>query len=179
MKSVRLSESSRSQILKLMLEDYNKTTPPPITTEQLDDQAANDLWRSVYGKVELSKIPKELLNYRHSIKAQIDGQFVCFRSINQLPAPSSACKVFDKQPPFYKKYIKLKAALKKWSDKRADFRAELRAVLASCDTTRQLVDIWPEAIKYVPQGHANQKTCNLPALKTETLNKNLGIKVAS
>jgi len=184
MKSIRLSEVTRDQIISQMMDGYKEITPAPISKSDAANKAGIALWGVVYGRIKFSAIPQDFLVQSYRISAQFGGDFVQFIMKSKMPATSTSyspnpCKVFNKTPGFYKKYLAEVAAYEKWDAACDSFRSELRSILYSVNTTKQLIDIWPECVKYLPQGSVDSiQTCNLPALKTAELNKKLGIKAA-
>jgi hypothetical protein len=54
------------------------------------------------------------------------------------------------------------------------FKSEVATVLESVNTTLQLVEVWPEALPFVPQNISNPSSINLPSVNFAELNKVLG-----
>ncbi len=181
MKSVRLSVSIREQMLSQMMKGYCEINKAPISKQEATDQCIAALWQAAFGKIDFSKIPKEFIQTNNRFAATFTGVFVRFDGTKKHPAPDDSynaapVKVFEKNPPFYNLYLKQVEVYEEWDKKRKEFKSELESILQSCGTTKQLVNIWPQAVVYLPSGIAESVTRNLPALKTSELNKKLGIK---
>jgi hypothetical protein len=61
-------------------------------------------------------------------------------------------------------YVKENEVLKKHNQKRNDYACDIRAVLDSVNTTKQLVEAWPEVEQYIPNSFRDPSTVQLPAI---------------
>jgi hypothetical protein len=61
-------------------------------------------------------------------------------------------------------YTKDNEKLNKHNQKRKDYATDIRAVLDSVNTTKQLVEAWPEVEKYIPNSFRDPSTVQLPAI---------------
>jgi len=58
-----------------------------------------------------------------------------------------------------------------WGKAKIDFACKIREVLDSVNTTKQFVEVWPEAEDFIPEEIRNPSAINLPALSNiEELN---------
>ena len=58
---------------------------------------------------------------------------------------------------------------------RFKFNQNIKAVLSSVNTTRQLVEVWPEVEAHLPAHVADPSKINLPAVVVESLNNQLEV----
>lgn len=66
---------------------------------------------------------------------------------------------------------------KKRQQKRSEFKSEVNDILHAVNTTKQLVEAWPEIEQFIPAYLVDpSKAINLPAIPTSRLNEKLGIK---
>lgn len=61
-------------------------------------------------------------------------------------------------------YTRQHEEVERWRTKRNDYRTEIEAVLASVNTTKQLLEAWPEVEKYIPDAYADPSRIRLPAI---------------
>lgn len=61
-------------------------------------------------------------------------------------------------------------------DKWQDIREEVTKIIYSVNTTKQLIEIWPEVVEFLPDGVKSVDTPHLPMVQVEKLNTLLGIK---
>jgi len=179
-RSIRIGNTLREQMLKQAMELYKIKNPPPKSKGDASDEAGMALWNVVYDKVIIDA-PEDMIQTSSYISASFVGKFERFVLKKQVPSVSESSsptplKVFDKLPAFYKQYLHDIEKYDEWYKKRDIFRDELRSIFYSVSTSRQLVDIWPEAESLLPASVCQTTpVCNLPALKTDNLNKMLGL----
>ena len=76
----------------------------------------------------------------------------------------------------YVKYEKVLESHGDWLKERRNLNTEITTVLNSVNTTKQLIEVWPEVEKFLPAHIADPNTgIKLPALKVSRLNEKLGI----
>ena len=187
MKSVRLSNAMRDEIIANMSKQWEVQNPSPCNISEEKEKVALKIWEDAYGHIPFKDIPDEFLKTSHEVKIQVGAKVflkvMSFNTDKPLPCPypgtnsyrTPICKSYDPKPAFLENLKMLEEKYQKWdSDKRA-FVEEIRAIVYSVNSTKQLSDLWPEAIKFVPSYVVNPSTgIKLPALRTEALNEALG-----
>jgi hypothetical protein len=93
-----------------------------------------------------------------------------------FPGNSSADCTVEIEPdhPLYKEARKLVQRYVKLHAAENELREKVWALLASCNTTKQLEAAWPEAVQFLPQGIATT-TALVPVGLSDQINKALGI----
>lgn len=76
--------------------------------------------------------------------------------------------------PLYKKAQKLVKDHRAILKKEEELREKIRALLASCNTVKQLEAAWPEAMQYLPTTYSHS-TALVPVGLSDQINKALGI----
>lgn len=194
MKSLRLNKEMRETILNNFVDKYIKAKPAPIKPdvggEQLKSKAARKVQQKLYGKYE-DVIPKDMQYTAYYIKVQLpnesiaDWEFGFDENDNRIYSLSTKENkveyVFTESDPIWVEYQKELVVVKEYSKLKDEydkelrkFKAEVKQVLDSVNTTGQLVEVWPEAAPFVPQEISNPSSINLPAVNFAELNKVIG-----
>jgi len=182
MKSIRLNVEMRQDILTSMLEAWKKSNPAPYNLAEETSKIAETIWKNKYGKIDFSGIPTRMLRYSCSVQIQVNGTVKSYKLQESMPMEyqsyynEAILKVYDKEPAFIAKYNEKVKENDKWNLSRSSFEDEIKQIIYSVNTTKQLVELWPEAEQYLPAYAADpSKGVNLPALKTSRLNAALGL----
>lgn len=197
MKSLRLTVSLRDSIQESIMNSWKVANPEPEaefkSLEKLRANLAFDCYNEVYGDIDFSVLPKEFINTESYIKVQLpngDIEHFCFiiwddkgvSSREYLPSSktSKVELVLNKEEGPYARFKKAKeerkAALIPREERRAklaDFSHKVRQVLDSVNTTKQLVEAWPEIEEHLPSSIANPSKIQLPAVSIDSLNSQL------
>jgi hypothetical protein len=197
MKSIRLNQAIRADMVKSMREQYDQNNPPPSTQEQrnaAEGQVAEFLWRKFLGKWKdpINAVPERLLYMTNSVKVAIEGGSMesvgVYDGLGEryaLPAiPSSGYgsspigvisrEEFDQvMAPFRDMCDRFQ----KWDQEKHELISEAEMILESIQTTKQLHEVWPEGCAYLPPFAADPSLgMQVPALHTSRLNKFLGLE---
>ena len=183
MKSVKLSKLIKEDIIVSMVKAWSDNNRLNFNFQAEESIVANLLWQDSYKKLNFSDIPLPILKMGSEVKISIGSEIKVFYSLVELPIPKkgtwSTCviKTYNKAPKIVEKFYKLEEQHKDWLSSRSSFKEEVTQIVYSVNTTKQLVELWPEAEQYLP-AFANDPSegINLPALKTSRLNSALGIK---
>ncbi|WAI96140.1 Nmad5 family nucleotide modification protein [Vibrio phage vB_VhaP_PG11] len=65
-------------------------------------------------------------------------------------------------------------AIKEWETEYVRYREEVRQVLGSVNTTKQLLEVWPKVAKFLPRS-ANPVKIGLPSVNVTELNRKLNL----
>jgi hypothetical protein len=182
MKSIKMSRAIREQITYEMKSAWIKNNPAKFDMKKERKKVGDWVWNKAYGNVNFGDTPNELLNTQSSIYFFVGSE--CHNFImSELKASvrkgydSSPDKTFDKNPRILNSFLDKRSKHDDWLKEKSSFVEQINQIVNSVNTTKQLVEIWPEAEQYLP-AYANDpsKGINLPALKTSMLNAALGIK---
>ena len=185
MRSVRLSKDTRYDILKAIIERWEAQNPPPCDIEAEEAKTGDVLYKMAYSvqvRNATKKIPEDMLRWSHRFKFSIAGKVDSILMTEKKPVRRQHSFNDDVQinfqdvPEALLDFSIKKEVHDKWKESRDDFYDKVRIILNSINTTKQLVDAWPEAEKYIPEYAKSAPIKTLPALKTEELNAALGVK---
>lgn len=193
MKSLRLNKEMRENILNNFVAKYLEANPKPESTlskNKIQSDIANKIHQKVYANVVALNIPDEFVNTSSYVAVQLPNESVSHwvyrdnegNSVYKVSTKLSKVEyVFTESDPLWLEYKELDAQLKEQSKvfeqhskDLGKFKAEVKQVLDSVNTTGQLVEVWPEAAPFVPQEISNPSSINLPAVNFAELNKVIG-----
>ena len=183
MKSVKLSKMLREDIVKSMTDAWVTNNKLSFDIKEEENKVAESIWNSNYGHLNFRNIPDAMLRFDTSVKIDVNSNVSSFSLLKEKPIPKNGnygvcvIKTYNKTPKIIEKFLKLREQHTDWLEIKRDFISEIIEITNSVNTTKQLVELWPEAKQYLP-AFANDpsKGINLPALKTSRLNSALGIK---
>lgn len=195
MKSVKLTKDLKETILnniriaflqehykRLGYKDRDQVETLLIDAEQ---KLGIELWNRTYGGTEtqrlLKDIPKDLLSGCTSFRVNIlTGGYYYYEMPKGYPTkPSGADLTMDKHE--YEDLLtkhgidKLKNDQESAGKKANEFMATVKGIFESANTTKQLIDLWPEVIEFIPQNLQDPSTIRLPMVCTTQLNSSLGL----
>lgn len=184
-KSIRLSQTIRTDIASSMLASWEKRQSCPHDIESLEKALGDYYWLANYASIKsiLKKIPETMLRKSSSVMVQVAGKV---RSIDMSESRAHPyqdtytkliIEIYDTANSQMIAFDTAKEEVNDWETSRIEFKNEINTILNSVQTTGQLVQMWPEAEQYLPPFAADpSKGINLPALKTSRLNTLLGIQ---
>lgn len=195
-KSVRLNQYLREIILNSVLEEYVKNNLKPYgfeTRDQLDKAvkkhrhgACMKLWKKQYGSIDFSLVPRWALDTSGDFSvAQQDDTSKVFvirlKDDNNLALPcKSAIDVLvtkSKWDAMFSKSNALAKAKEACTKGRGKLKDEVKPILDSFSSTKQLLDTWPSMEKFLPPNVADpDKGVNLPALSLSRLEEKINGK---
>lgn len=199
MKSLRLNQQLRDAIVNNFADKRSKAQPRPletITRKSLKEDLANSVYVSVYGNVDLSKVPEDMLNVEHYVKVQFpssdpkeegtieslsfgrDGEG---KSIYKPATRNSKVEyVLTKSDPLYKEYKRKQKifkqeqeAIKEYDNDHKRYIQQVRQVVNAVNTTKQLLEVWPEAEQFIPDDIRDPSTITLPSVNIADLNSQI------
>lgn len=183
MKSIRLNTSIRYNIISAMMKKWEETNPCPYDTGAMGNKIALDIWNSNFGKLPIKKIPELFFKHSYGVKVQVGETVKTFTLAESKPVPwisnsnTAIIEIFDQPTPAMIKLADARQKVSEWNQEKSSFREEITLIIEGFNTTKQLVETWPEAEQYLPPFAADpSKGINLPALVTSRLNEKLGIK---
>jgi len=197
-KSVRLSIFLRDAILTSVMEEFTANCLKPLgftTVEQLrgaiKDEGfaiARELWRRCYGGLEISRVPRWALNNSNQFTVAMEGdtsktfasyvhltadkrvsadRLPCKQAIDLLVSEEEWVALFDRKNM-------LEELKQKHQDEHTALRQEVKPVLDSFNTTKQLLETWPSMEKFLPANIADpDKGINLPAISLSRLEEKI------
>lgn len=195
-KSVRLNQSLRDTILNSVLLEYVKNNLKPHGFEnrgQLEEavkklrhDACMKLWKKQYGSIDFSLVPRWALDTSgdFSVAQQDDTSkvfVVRLKDDNGLALPcKSAIDVLvtkSKWDTMFAKSNALAKAKEACTGGRKNLKDEVKPILDSFGSTKQLLETWPSMEKFLPPNVADpDKGVNLPALSLSRLEEKINGK---
>jgi len=199
MKSLRLNQQLRDAIVNNFADKRSKAQPRPdetVTRESLKKDLANSVYDSVYGEVDLSKVPEDMLNVEHYIKVQFPssdpkeegtieslslGRDEEGKAIYKPATRNSKVEyVLTKSDPLYKEYKRKQKlfkqeqeAIKEYDNDHKRYIQQVRQVVTAVNTTKQLLEVWPEAEQFIPDDIRDPSTITLPSVNIADLNSQI------
>lgn len=194
MKSVKLTNHLKETILEnirnaFLLEHYkrlgykDRNQVQSLLTDA-EKKICLELWERAYGleTVErLKGIPKALLSESTSFRVNIlTGGYHYYEMPEGRPTKrSGADLVMDKHEyeDMLTKYgiDKLKNDQESAGKKANEFMATVKGIFESANTTKQLIDLWPEVKEFIPHVLQDPSNIRLPMVCTTHLNSSLGL----
>lgn len=184
MKSIRLAQYSREEILNSVMREFTKTyfAKAAYKTEvelrnliqEEYHRVMTNLWIDCYGHIDLSKIPNWMLQV-YSFSVSVAGSSrVESCELAKRPGKWGAIDLIIDDEEIFEEYDKLRAELSAYNKEFKSYRSEVKAVLDSVTTTKQLVELWPTVEQYIPAHLADpEKGVKLPALHISRLDERL------
>lgn len=189
MKSIRLNKQIRTEIVRNIIKAWEVENPKPECVKAPSKQmllgVAYKEWRDSIGldaKIKLG-LPTEILHttsYVNLIVVNAEGKEIMYEGLHfrneeercerRIFKKSGALKLTTDSPAYveWKKqhdlFIRQNEEFKKWDVKRADKALEIHAVLDSVNTTKQLLEVWPEIERFMPNGYVDPSKVQLPSI---------------
>lgn len=200
-KSVRLSEFLRGTILKSVMQEFSLNFLKPHgfeAPEHLKEaiaaegySAALSLWHKCYGDIDFDQIPKWALDKSNQFTVAMENDtsntFACrvHWGKDKVQAERRPCKpAIDilLSPEDWTTWLGrreyLEALKEQHNVEYNKLRSEIKPVLDSFNTTKQLLETWPSVEKFLPANIADpDKGINLPALSLSRLEAKINGKV--
>lgn len=196
MKSLRLNRQMRDAIVKNFGEKRLQANPRPdetLTRESISAELANYCHNKVYGGMSLKGVPEDMLYFSDYIKVRFpkseggdEDKIEClyFEKIdkhNRERKPSTRLSRVEydltKSDEGYKKYKRDMKFFKKEQQEIKDYDADhsrymqqVRQVVDAVNTTKQLLEVWPEAEQFIPEDIRDPSTITLPSVNIADLN---------
>lgn len=185
MKSVTLTKSMREDILSSVIRQWEKMNKAP-DFKQAQHDFAMLLWEEKYGKYQkhFNAVPENCIKRSEYVRYCVGGQVkgASFKDGKKMPVAMDGysdpiIKSFDDSDTDYQDFMKVSNAYDEWEKRRSEVIRETQAVLESVNTTRQLLELWPQCEPFLPAHIADpDKAIRLPAMQMSRLNERLGIK---
>jgi hypothetical protein len=88
--------------------------------------------------------------------------------------PPAIAKVIENNAKMKKALRKQREVISAYELELSNYIQEVRQVLDGVNTTKQLLEVWPEVEKFLPEGITNPSKINLPSVSIASLNNKLG-----
>lgn len=172
-KVVRLTESMRNSII---VEVISKTFEERVADiGSRSSAAARRAYEFVVTEQQrdlMSKLPKEFFYLRNSFavsdgKDNINVRLYSAEGIRVPAIYQYGEFIIQSTHGFWKEFRAIKAEANAIDEEKDVLRRTLHGVLVSCKTTRQLLEVWPDAEKYLQK---EEESKLLPAIRSEDLN---------
>lgn len=193
MKSIRLNKTIRTAIVENVITAWKKVNPEPILFDEQLRKMQQKLLEQAYqewkdeNKIDVlisCGMKPDYCNTDSSVYLEIvddTGEqthrigYVRFRGSDGVVEKRIIKKhggfVVKESSPAGKEYLEAlkektdkQAAYKAWDTARYEKECEIRAVLESVNTTKQLLEVWPEIKEYIPASYVDPSRVQLPAI---------------
>ncbi|ADX87787.1 hypothetical protein TU12-16_00165 [Vibrio phage ICP2_2006_A] len=189
MKSIRLNQQIRSEIVSNVLKAWAIENPKP---ECVGKPSKNTLLDAAYAQWKKDfqldilfscGLKDEILNKESHVSLRVvdeHGTEIIYEGMYFKNAggknerrpflPTGALQLTTSSPVYiewkkqHDEFILQYEQVKKWEQTRADKATEIRAVLDSVNTTKQLLEAWPEIERFMPSGYVDPSKVQLPAI---------------
>lgn len=181
-KSVRLNKEIRTRILTSIMDKYRDKNPLPVEPAKEHNWLAESVYARKYGHLEqdISEIPSELLDMRSYILVQVAGHGLNpdFLEVDGVTPKRAFAQIYHPATPEeeaeYVRVNKENRKLQQAHDKAVrdmnTYREEVRDVLSSVNTSKQLVELWPEVEEFIPNTLRDPSNIQLPTVSVASLN---------
>lgn len=181
-KSVRLNKEIRTRILTSIMDKYLVKNPLPLEQANEHNWLAESVYARKYGHLEqhISEIPSELLNMRSYILVQVAGHELApdFLEVDGVTPERAFAQIYHPATPEEEaEYVRVNRENRKLQqvyDKAVrdmnTYREEVRDVLSSVNTSKQLVELWPEVEEFIPNTLRDPSNIQLPTISVASLN---------
>ena len=199
MKSLRLNKQMRDSIVKNFGDKRLAANPEPeqtMTRVKAKELLADYCHEKVYGDIDLSCVPEDMINHSSYIRvkfpevddkgeAPIENLYFekldCYThktkpSTNKskveyvLTKSDSGYKQYKKD---LKKYKEEEKAIKEYKADHNRYLQQVRQVVEAVNTTKQLLEVWPEAEQFIPDDIKDPSSITLPSVNIADLNSQI------
>lgn len=125
------------------------------------------------------KLPDNMLTHTvgiyisSSILVAIEGSYSRFEFPNVVPCISNSYTI-DKDSKLHSRAVHLLAEEERLQKELIELRNDVKASIDGITTLKRLLDSWPEAAELLPKD-VNKPVVHLPAMRTDQLNKLIGL----
>lgn len=189
MQSRKMSQALRETIWVNLKKDILQPKYDTLFNELCD--IGTELYKNIIGSVHLElieKLPEHYITRSAKVKLDIPGNsWFSIVLSKSMPIPSAYVYGAISYNEFWNK-DECDKWLKKYNDKKKEITAweahikecydYAMQIMNSVTTTKQLITLWPECEKYLPNANKNVDTAQLPMVQVTKLNAMLGIKGA-
>lgn len=184
MKSIRLNKESRKHILNSVMAKYKEVNalPEPEDFEGQLSELALKVYKRKYGKIVdyFEEIPKDMLTLRSYATLQLqNGNLIHpdFPNDLKMPTEGVALPLTPAEDGVVMAILANKSNHQKqyeaYMDELTKYKEQVETVINSCNTTGQLVELWPEVTEFIPETMRNPSKINLPSVCISNLNQAL------
>ena len=186
MKSVRLSNDMRVDILSSVLKEYTRNLLAGLGAEKEDDlrkawqdeekRVLSGLWDKVYG-YPTEEVPAWMLrddNFSVAVEGLSVFRGACVEGKPGRKYGADIILTLVQHDELFAPMFELIAITDKFKEDVKQMKSEVNSILNSVNTTKQLVELWPAVEQYIPAYIADpDKGVNLPALLISRLDEKL------
>lgn len=184
-RSIKLTETMRAEIRSNVLKVFDSKNPMPSDKDEATALYDRWMWHQygeIYGEVlkAFSKGTRAFIRVATSIKSitQLNKNTLYHLEIH--PRPRTDEQEYIKITEDIEGWPQLKDLLDKRSEvgrlekERKKILSQVTTALSSVNTTKQLIESWPEIENFVTPYLSGKSAANLPAVSTTEINKILG-----
>lgn len=184
-KSIKLTNYMRTEILENVGKKYNENTPAPnegLTLSDIDSITAHDLYYISPIPEKTKGVDTEYLTYSGFIRVEVGGQMKSFSygDLGSKPCKSqggyTAVMSIPADHEIIERHDRYVGEYADWINKKTAMMSQVEAILKQVSTTKQLVETWPEIEPMIPAYIVDPSTgIQLPAIVMGSLNSTIGL----
>lgn len=190
MKSMRLTQQMRQNIVNNFLAKRDEKQPKPEggnSVEQLKAELAEGIWKKVYGGINLSNVPDDMLCTNNSVRIQwpngsVDWLYYLDDKGSDIRKPSTSkskveyiitedCELYVEYKSNLEEAKAKRKVVEDWKKERESFADQVRQVVDAVNTTKQLLEVWPECESFIPSDIRDPSSITLPSVNLAELSK--------
>lgn len=182
-KSIKLTNYMRQEILDNVGNKYNENTPAPYTSDHAIEAAtAQALYEASPIPEAIKGVDDDYITFTGFIRVEVGGQM---RSFSYGDHEKRPCKtsggytpimVLPTDNPIIELHDERTEEYRAWYEKKNAMMSQVEAILKQVSTTKQLVETWPEIEPMIPQYIVDpSKGIQLPAIVMGSLNSTIGL----
>jgi len=181
----------REDIVKSIIKRYEETNPAPYDKAEEESAMAYNMYNMFHREANLGSIDKKYITYSPNIRVTVQGERHVFAySPNcknvwggygdeaiRMPSTKDEYHIneLNLRSVFWLDWQKKLASIEEYNEVRNKFKQEIVAVIDSVNTTKQLVEIWPEVQVYIPTHLNDPSRIQLPAIRMDSINAKIGL----
>jgi hypothetical protein len=168
---MKLTNTMKERIIKSIMKETFAEREKAVDAEKT--KLADAVYAGFYGRYQkqMQALPESFFLQRSTVKLNVGGsareiRMSTTRRVGKLHEYN--CFDLDQSSHFITSYKEIEAKARTIENDRAALESTFKAVILPITTDKRLVEVWPDAEKYIPRTPAAMS--NLPAIRPEDLN---------
>lgn len=187
MKSIRLNDRSRQDILDSIKEEFkinfykanNLSLDKTFLTLKREQKEiiSGHIYFDIYGNIKFPKQVKPFLHYGGTLKIQSEsGRVESVNTSNPIEQTNRILKIYSDSIflTMFSEYDNLVKLKHKFDTQNTRLYSESNQIISSVTSTKQLLELWPSVEKYLPAYLSNpEKAINLPTIAISRIDERI------